>query len=92
MKTPSFVFDGKKIFILNKASGIHPLIPFIDGMKIIKFPEFKPHYLVLDDVIEWHENEIKRPGGSVNSQHALDLLKPHREKLIKQYESEATHD
>lgn len=80
MKTPFAEYEGR-FYVTIKASGIHPMIPFIDGMRITTFPKCKKVYLRLDDVIAWHENEIEQTHGASGNKKALDLLKQARQRL-----------
>ena len=81
MKVSPFAVSNGKFYVMIDASGIHPLVPFIDGMKIIKFPQWKQIYLFLDDAIEWHENELKNTNGQSGSTTALNLLKQPRANM-----------
>jgi len=82
MKTP-FVISNGKFYITIVASGIHPLIPLVDGMCINTFPKIKKAFLPLDDVIAWHEKEIKAwQGDHSHSIKCLELLKQARARLV----------
>jgi len=80
MKTPFAEYEGR-FYVTIQASGIHPLIPYIDGMAIAMFPKCKKAYVRLDDAIAWHEKELEQSHGASGSKKALDLLKQARERI-----------
>jgi len=80
MKTPFAEHDGV-FFVTIAASGIHYLIPLIDGMRVVHFGKETKPYLRLDDAIAWHEKEIEESHGTSGSKKALGLLKQARERL-----------
>ena len=81
MKTPFAEHEGR-LYVTIQASGIHWLIPFMDGMTIARFSGRKKSYIRLDDAIAWHENEIEQSYGASGSKKALALLKQARERLV----------
>ena len=83
MKTPFAEHEGR-FYITIQASGIHPMIPYIDGMAIVMFPPCKKGYILLEDAIAWHENEIEESRGARGSKKALDLLKQSLNRLTKE--------
>ena len=87
MKTPFAEYEGR-FYVTIQASGIHPLIPYIDGMAIAMFPKCKKAHIRLDDAIAWHEKELEQSHGASGSKKALELLKQARERLTANAESE----
>lgn len=88
MKTPFALFEGR-FYVTIKASGIHPLIPYIDGMAIAMFSGCKKAYIRLDDAIEWHEKELEQSHGASGNKKALELLKQASERLSSNTEPKA---
>ena len=80
MKTPFVEHEGQ-VYIAIQASGMHPLIPYIDGLSVALFPKFKKACIRLDDAIAWHEKELEQSHGTSGSNKTLGLLKQARERL-----------
>lgn len=75
-KTPLVVFDDGNLYIELRESGIHHLIPFIDGMNITTCKERGKDklYLLVKDARDWHAKELKESGGQSGSQGCLEAL------------------
>ena len=80
MKTPFVECEGA-LYIAIRASGIHPLIPYFDGMSVSTFGKGKTVYLKLDDAIAWHEKELTQSRGASGSKQTLENLKKARARL-----------
>ena len=64
--------DGK-LYIKTKYAGMSPLVPYIDGLPLMRFGKSKTSYMEIDVAIEWHEREIKASGGKWD-RGVLDVL------------------
>lgn len=87
MKKQFAEYKGR-FYVMIRSSGIHWLIPYIDGMAISMFRKCKKPYIRLDDAIEWHEKELEKTHGASGSRKVLDLLKQSRQRLTTNRESE----
>lgn len=79
--TPFIFYDGT-FWVWIRATGIQPLIPYIDGMRIAAFPQTEWPCIRLDDAIAWHEEELATTNGACGSEKFLGLLRIARERLI----------
>lgn len=77
-----FVFDGERFLVRRDASGIAMLIAMCDGMRIVGFKGKKQVYLSLDDVIAWHEKELKQSHGLSGDKVLMEKLKQCRMVLV----------
>lgn len=77
--------DDHVLWLDVKASGMHPLIPYIDGLPIATFSKDRRVFLRAEDVAAWHEKEVKEShgqSGDLRVASALrDILRQHREEL-----------
>lgn len=73
-----------KLYCLLAFSGIHPMIPFIEGMHMAMFPEKDKVYLRLDEVIQWHEKELEKSPGKRGNAKILKLMKQTRERFVEE--------
>ena len=88
MKTPFVKCEGL-YYVTIRCSGIHPLIPFVDGMAITTFPKDKKPYILLDDAIAWHENELERSHGESGNKKVMELLKKARGRFTADAQGES---
>jgi hypothetical protein len=63
--------DGKDLYVEAKASGIHPLVIFIDGMPFCLEGQGKRQRTLLrvTDVVAWHEKVLAESRGQSGSQN-----------------------
>ena len=73
-RTPVVESEGR-YFISIDYSGIHPMVPYIDGMAIASFEGDKRTFLLLEDAIAWHVEELAETNGVSGSETALRGLR-----------------
>ena len=73
-RTPFVVSDGV-YYLDTRASGIHYLVLLTDGFKFYQWKGDKRTYLLLDDVIQWHEKELAETDGTAGRADVLAACK-----------------
>jgi hypothetical protein len=79
--TPFAVMFDEKLgcdvdFIDCRYSGIHPFVQVCDGMPKTFFSDRPTRaYFTVQQVIEWHEKEIRETKGKSGNQKIIDVLK-----------------
>jgi len=81
MKTPFTEYEGT-FYVSIAASGIHPLIPYIDGMRVTLFGRSRKGHLPIDEAIKWHEKELEVTNGEFGSTKVLNLLREARRRFM----------
>lgn len=64
--------EGKNIYILSSHCSIQPLVLACDGVRVTRFGKENKVYVLVKDVIAWHEKELKESGGASGSREALE--------------------
>jgi hypothetical protein len=64
-----------KLYVKFKHSGIHPLILHTDGLPVGTFGSRKTLYIAVDEVIAWHEKELRESDGKSGSRITINTLK-----------------
>ena len=67
--------DGKQLFVPAEAAGIHWMCLTWDGIPITHFGDDPTWYLRIEQVIEWHEKELRESHGRSGSQETLDAAR-----------------
>lgn len=82
-KFTPLALSENELFIRSTYTGIHPMVQMADGMYLCHFPEDKNVYLKVNDVIAWHENELKVSDGASGSPQVIESLQRANKQLVK---------
>ena len=79
-RTPYAMVEDRLI-VESAASGIHTFVRLVDGLPQLHFKGENKLYMYVDDVIQWHEKELRESGGKSGNQRVIDALKAAKEKF-----------
>ena len=82
-----FKSDGEQLWVMVKAAGINVFSLMWDGMPLTLFG--KTPYMTVQEVIDWHEKELRETHGRSGDEEILKLA---REALRKFRAGEMTDD
>jgi hypothetical protein len=87
-KSPFMSFiDEDVLYVELKYSGMHPLIPMIDGIPLLLWtPKGRKSktYMKVTDAINWHEKELRESNGQSGNKRVMEAL----QSALKRFEAE----
>lgn len=73
-------YDGR-LYVNSRYTGISHLVQVIDGMRLVQFKGDGSFYILMDEVLAWHEKELIESKGKSGDAEVIKRCKELRAKF-----------